>query len=465
MSANYDIDPIHLRTYELNYELRIRKVVTDRVDISLKRKYLRRELKKDLARPHVHVYVTPNFDFELEQREISDSIRSITDLINDYDGSNVELGNRIRSRINHVLGRIGRIPDDVNDDASNFRGDNIIIVSALEEDLAEAIARYTVGEGTSRGAGAIGGNVVSKSIPVYKWPVKFNGRVDKSSLNSFLQRVEELRLARKCSKEELFEAASDLFEDYSLEWFRAQLRHNRFNSWDSLVNALRQDFLPTDYDSELWKQIERRTQHTNEPVVIYISIMENLFECLSEKPTEKRKLRTLMSQVLPEYQSHLALQDIPDVSSLVVVCRALEDSERIKKAFRPPPNKNICTLEPGLASSSSEQVLSNTAACCHNVHAAVCSHNEMIGSGTRASEFRSEVSNVNTARKTYPRKKSGINQVSEVRCWKCNGIGHIKRNCRKSQRTPTCFGCGKKGVIRPNCSNCHPKNQHTENEK
>lgn len=92
MAANYDIDPNHLRIYELNYELRIRNVAADRVDVSLKRKYLRRELKKDLARPEAHVYSTPNFDFELEQKELNDSIKSTTDLLNDFDGINVEVG-------------------------------------------------------------------------------------------------------------------------------------------------------------------------------------------------------------------------------------------------------------------------------------------------------------------------------------------------------------------------------------
>ncbi|KAJ8930639.1 hypothetical protein NQ314_016554 [Rhamnusium bicolor] len=78
------------------------------------------------------------------------------------------------------------------------------------------------------------------------------------------------------------------------EWYRAQLRHNRFDSWDLLVTALRKDFLPSDYDDELWKQIEKRTQHSSEPVV-NISVMKNLFEWLPEKPSEWKKLRILMS--------------------------------------------------------------------------------------------------------------------------------------------------------------------------
>lgn len=472
MSANFDIEPIHLRTYELNYELRIRKVVTDRVDIELKRKYLRRELKKDLARPETHVYVTPNFEFNLEQRELNDSIKSVTDLVNDYDGINVELGNRIRSRINHILGRLGRIPENTSDEICNYRGDNIIVVSALEEELAEIIERYRAHEQTRVSSYVLGeagsSGVANKSVPVYKWPVKFSGKSDECSLNSFLQRVEELRIARKCSKAELFEASSDLFEGYALEWFRAQLRHKRFDSWDSLVGCLRQDFLPSNYDSELWRQIGRRTQHVNEPVVIYISIMENLFECLSEKPSEGTKLKILMSQVLPEYQSHLALQNITEVSRLVAVCRALEDSEKNKNTFRPPPNRNISTLEPGLSYTSISGSLDNNVTCSNKGQASeCCGSRERSNPRGKSTYFSGEFrrSTVNTSRENNPKDGVRMNLVSEIHCWKCKGVGHVKRDCKKVQRVPTCFGCGKKGVIRPNCPNCYPKNGSKEDEK
>ncbi|KAJ8975878.1 hypothetical protein NQ317_015211 [Molorchus minor] len=291
MSINYDIEPIHLRTHELNYELRIRNVATDRVDVALKRKYLKRELRKDLSRPDVHLYATPNFNIDLEKRELNESIKTITDLVNDYDGVNSELG------------RLSRIPEDLSEEISNYRGDNIVIVSALEEELTEIRERSQRGEELNRGTrnnDILPGGSAFKPVPVFKWSVKFNGR---GSVNSFLQRVEELRVSRKCTKEGLFEAASDLFEDDALEWFRAQLRRKSFKN----------DFLSIEYDDDLWKQIERRTQHENEPVVIYISVMENLFECLTEKPSEQKRLNTLLPRVLPCYQSHLALQEIVSV--------------------------------------------------------------------------------------------------------------------------------------------------------
>lgn len=446
MLANYDIEPVHLRTYELNYELRIRSVATDRVDISLKRKYLKRELKKDLARPEAHIYTLPNFDFEVEKRELNDSIKSVTELVDDYDGINLDLGHRIRSRINHILGRLGRLPEDVNDDISNYRGDNIVIVSALEGDLDEISEKNQRGEDVAaaiRTRNVHSSDRVPKSVAVYKWPIKFDGRLGSGSVNSFLQRVDELRIARKCSKEELFEAASDLFEDLALEWFRAQLRNKRFNSWDSLVSSLRKDFLPLGYDEELWKQIEKRTQHEDEPVVIYISIMENIFECLSEKPSEERKLRTLMSRVLPRYQSHLALQDVSTVSQLVQICRALEESEKAKKCFKPPPRRQNFTLEPGLGYNPSSDAMSR---------------------GTSKREINKGNflgSNHPTSSGSHP---TGFGQISALHCRQCDGVGHLKRDSWKKPKGPNCYNCGKRNVIKPNCPNCS-KNVRRETEQ
>ncbi|KAJ8932585.1 hypothetical protein NQ314_014576 [Rhamnusium bicolor] len=160
--------------------------------------------------------------------------------------------------------------------------------------------------------------------------------------------------------------------------------------------------------------------------------MENIFECLSEKPSEDRKLRTLMATDLPHYQSHLALQNVSTVSRLVEICRALKNSEKAKKSFKPPPRKQISTLEPGLDYNPTLDIMP---------------------ADTSSRDTNREIffGRSNPSSRSHP---SGFRQVSALHCWQRNEAGHIKRDCPKKSNGPTCYGCGKKNVIRPNCSKC-----------
>lgn len=113
----------------------------------------------------------------------------------------------------------------------------------------------------------------------------------RTSLNSVLQRVEELMIARNCNEENLYYSAADLFDDVGRE-YRSQFRQKRFVSWDSLVTALRTDFLPSNYDDQLWQETRWKTL-----MVIHISVMVNLFSNLVNQInplTAVTKLHTLL---------------------------------------------------------------------------------------------------------------------------------------------------------------------------
>lgn len=86
----------------------------------------------------------------------------------------------------------------------------------------------------------------------------FDGTEDKMSLNSFLERIEELSFGRNVSKEELFRSAVELFEGPAKVWFRLT---KKVNLWNELVAALKKDFLPKDADDDLWEYIRNRKQN------------------------------------------------------------------------------------------------------------------------------------------------------------------------------------------------------------
>ncbi|XP_063922677.1 uncharacterized protein LOC135137071 [Zophobas morio] len=418
MNSIFDMETNYLKASELNHELKIRGTANpERLDHDTKRRYLRRKLREDMNRPNLQ-YSTPNFDFDLEKAEVDQSIAELRTMLSVYDGINTDMDKRIQTKVNHLMGRIRRFEvGEDKDDQKAYKEDNLILVESLEEmrlQIMEQVSDVdrvvrTVGrtDNSSRAVETV------KSMPVYKWGIVYDGRSTQESVSSFLQRIEELRIARGTSKEELFRSAVDLFQGQALVWYRSV--RGSINSWEELVAALRRDFLPSDFDDDLWREIRNRTQGQQERVTIYIAYMQNLFGRLSEVPTEDVQLKTIRRNLLPAFQDHLALMSIQCVRQLADICRTLESSFEQQRRFQPPPRRSVALLEPDLAYNLVE-----------------APHAGPSNSSRRAS----------------------VAAVSDITCYNCRKTGHISRNCPSRRQRPICRGCGRPGFIRPNCPSC-----------
>lgn len=196
---------------------------------------------------------------------------------------------------------------------------------------------------------------MSDSSSISKWGIKFSGESE-VGLNAFLERVNELCESRGVSKEKLFNCATELFEGKALILFRSI--RDKVCDWENLCVALKQEFLPSDYNERLWEQIKQRTQGDRESIGIYIAYMNNLFNRLSTPVSEDVKLKIILKNILPYYQTHLTLVKIDSLEHLVELCRKLETSrERIAKFIPPVSDKNV--IEPDLAYRQIRRKLDN----------------------------------------------------------------------------------------------------------
>lgn len=255
---------------------------------------------------------------------------------------------QLTSKLDDEIARLRRssvasqVPLNLNStrvEDESAEGEDEAIFSARESD-EEGIAEERVLNNT-----IVASPSFTRPVPVFKWGLKFGGK-PMESISSFLERVEELRVARSVTVGELFSSATDLFSDEALIWYRAN--RSVFSTWKDLCTGLRSEFQPPDYDENLYEEIKHRTQGKSETVGIYLAKMETLFRRLNTTVSELAKVTIIKRNMLPYYQSQLALVDVNTTEDLKKFCKKLEQSKQSVDNFV-PPTKKLSSLEPDLA--------------------------------------------------------------------------------------------------------------------
>lgn len=270
-------------------------------------------------------------------------------------------------------------------------------------------------------------------VMLSKWNVTFDGT---SSVLTFLERLEEMRQSRGATKPQLLRGAAELFSGDALLWYRS-IRH-RITHWEDLVTCLKESFLPHDYEESLWSEIRGRTQHPQERVVLYVAIMENLFNRLPNKATEDTKIAIIKRNLQPEYMPHLALQNIKTVEQLIDVCRKLENAKVMASRYKSPPTSSTHMVEPELSATKCRARFSA-------MHAVEAYERGTGGLGS-----------LDAARGQLPEpssKSAPPPALAAFSCWNCSQQGHGYQRCPRPRRM-FCFGCGQPGHTKRNCPAC-----------
>lgn len=256
----------------------------------------------------------------------------------------------------------------------------------------------------------------NKSIPVYKWGIRFDSS-SSQSIGAFLERVEELRRARGMTPEELFKSAVDLFSGPALTWYRSTL--TRISTWEDLCREMRIVFQVPDYDFKLQHEIFNRFQGDHESIDMFIAAMEGLYSRLSCNVPEDVRLKQVMHNLSPPLQDRLALFDINTLEELRHLGRKAEGG-RSRFVQRSSTHPNVL-LEPDLAYNDP--------------------HRKRVIQANRVSSVRNN--------------QPGRSSTTE--CWNCGTAGHRYSQCRQSRKR-FCYGCGLADVIKGNCPKCTSKN-------
>lgn len=430
-----EINPTHLSINELNYELRIRRVVSCRGQDE-KRKILRRLLVRQKTVKDLELH-DPEFSFTTEQDEINATLESITQLVIEFEGNKDDSTfKRAKSRLSHISERISRLPIIVGEDDEkerlSFKNEAFATCISLEADLYDKITDQSPAVNNASSTSnscihSVSGTSQSlpnppyyKSIPVYKWGETFSG--DKSTLSSFLENVEELRKARHVSKTELFESARDLFVGDARCWFRQTI--DNVKDWDALVEALKRDFRSPYHDDELWETIKCRIQMKSESVVIYFAKMNELFGQLTRIPAESTKLRYIRNNLIPEYRKAIAMTEVSSVSELYKLIKRLEDDDYLDINIQMPSSSRAETAKGNFFKTINAPSYPNASK-----------------NYTRSPKLL-----------TIDKKDNNI-PVNPDECWNCHKKGHFYSECR-ARKSKFCYRCGLSNVTVRTCTHC-----------
>lgn len=249
--------------------------------------------------------------------------------------------------------------------------------------------------------------------PVTAWNLTFSGD-DTTSLNDFLSQISLFARAERVSDDELLTSAIYLLTGSARMWYRAF--HTHFHSWDELVEALRYQFLPNDYDFWLMREIEQRRQGEDESFGIFLASMEMLFRNLSYQVPENQKIDIIMRNMLPCYEDRLVMDDISSIYELATKVKRLERTRfRRSRQWANIPQENL--LEPAFSNPFQYR------------------RNEMCA------------------------LSSSVGPSNEMSCFNCHQKGHHHRNCTvKREHEIFCYRCGTPGYKLADCENCNPGN-------
>lgn len=470
-----DITASHLLKDEIDYELRIRNIITTR-DVQEKRKILGTAFRKEKKNPVV--FNDPNFDFKVDLVQINSTLSSIQALVDEFEGNTSDsMYKRVKSRLAHVGGRIRRMPIDPQvAEQVDFKNESYATCSLLEAELEEKV----IDNSTASGVSNLNTLFVptsplpiqttspvnhSKQIPIYKWDLKFDGTKKTLGVKSFLERVDELATARKVSKEQLFEGALDFFTGKALLWYRFVKESPDIKCWDSLAHRLQQDFLSRDYDEELWETIKHRKQQSDEPIIVFVSVMEQLFNRLGTKPAVTTKVKWIQKNLRPDFVEKLALNKYDTIESLIKDVKSLEEVFRdLQSRSKPKINSISAELDSefNICSISDEKQNKNDFHKTNSNNFKNYSKFQKPYKGNKSNNFpsssKAHFNNFSHKKKVFtndhPSTSKDVNSTrKEIVCYNCHLPNHHWKHCLKPRET-FCFGCGEHDVTINNCGKC-----------
>ncbi|KAI5645699.1 retrotransposon gag protein domain-containing protein [Phthorimaea operculella] len=304
-----------LRKEELIYEVEIRDATPGGTNDELRVQI--RDLARDIPADEI-AETTRDANAELDV--IANKLSELSTSLNEKTLSFKTL-NKLRAIAHHVFHRFSRVLD--SEPTKNKKSE---INLKLNQILTILDARYKTfktsfyedSENPPLNQTVLQCGCSSEKA-IERLKLKYDGR---SCIRTFLLRLEELCETRNISEQRLFQGAAELFVDDALTWYRSV--KPSLMDWSSLKSLLLKEYSQIDFDDRLLREIRERTQGTDESVSLYIAVMHNYFNLLTNQIPEEEKVKIIRFNLKPQISSALALEEFSSTSDLKEKCKLVE---------------------------------------------------------------------------------------------------------------------------------------------
>jgi hypothetical protein len=276
------------------------------------------------------------------------------------------------------------------------------------------------------------------AFPPHKWSIKFSGETD-GSVITFIKDAENMAISQNLDGAVLGSQISCLLKGKAADWYRAF--GNRYVTWNQMVAALKDEYLPEDYDNKVDNDIISTKQREDETFHDFCVKMELLFMRRSVVLSESQKLSRLKINMRKEYK-YPGVKEMKSIDELKKANHYLDSiDERFNKQHKaaPKPLQRVCEVqvEQTQAEDSSKQdeaFVNDIERLEQQVAALSQQFNNMNG------RFRSD---------------------DNITCYCCDKKGHRAMQCPQKPSGVFCFRCMKPGVYSNTPHDCRKQNNIT----
>ena len=211
--------------------------------------------------------------------------------------------------------------------------------------------------------------------------------------------------------------------------------------------------------------------------------MRAMFDKLNPRMTESEEISYAHRNLIPRLHLAINRNDVDDYTHLEYLANVAQKSYRVARSYKPPPTPERSLL-PDLAYKDPRYKRTNKPNGTRTERMTFLGEDEESSlpedlidhvylSMDKNTESRPPGNPRGTPRVPPPVTKPTVPTTPEpvppalpsaqstptrdynpnFKCWNCHELGHGYTIC-KQPKTRFCFGCGKKGVIKPECPNC-----------